>query len=73
MVNMANTDIVIATWLTVLEAAARARCGTKVIYKEVSAGRLRAARIGGRRELRFRPEWVDQWLEQAATPREKNS
>ena len=51
-----------AAWLTATEAAQRARCGSKLIYREVKAGRLRAARIGGRRELRFLPEWVDIWL-----------
>ena len=49
-------------WLTVKEAAARARCGVKTVYREVRAGRLRAARVGGRRELRFLTEWVDEWL-----------
>jgi DNA binding domain, excisionase family len=49
-------------WLTVAEAADRARCGVKLIYREVKAGRLRAAKVGGRRELRLLPEWVDQWL-----------
>ncbi len=50
------------TWLTVDEAADRARCGVKLIYREVKAGRLRAAKVGGRRELRLLPEWVDEWL-----------
>ena len=54
-------------WLRVKEAADRARCSTKLIYREVAAKRLRAARVGGRRELRFRPEWVDEWLEQHVT------
>jgi hypothetical protein len=36
------------------------------MYREVRAGRLRAARIGGRRELRLRPEWVDAWLDQTS-------
>ena len=52
-------------WLTVREAAQRARCGVKTIYREVQAGRLRAARIGGRRELRLLAEWVDAWLLEA--------
>lgn len=56
-------------WLTVPEAARRARCGVKTIYREVRAGRLRAARIGGRRELRLLPEWVDEWLLNSTTPR----
>ena len=56
------------TWLTPKEAAQQARCGVKTIYREVKAGRLRAARVGGRRELRIKPEWVDAWLERTATP-----
>lgn len=55
-------------WLTVEEAADRARCGVKTIYREVRSGRLRAARLGGRRELRVLPEWIDDWLLRQATP-----
>ncbi len=55
-------------WLTVKDAAARARCGSKLIYREVRAGRLRAARVGGRRELRLRPGWIDDWLLASAEP-----
>lgn len=54
-------------WLTVDEAAHRARCGVKTIYREVRAGRLRAARVGGRRELRLLSTWVDEWLVQSTT------
>jgi excisionase family DNA binding protein len=49
-------------WLKVREAADRARCGPKTIYRAVRSGRLRAARIGGRRELRFLESWIDEWL-----------
>jgi len=55
-------------WLTVREAAARARVGVKVIYREVKASRLRAARVGQRRDLRLLAEWVDAWLLAASTP-----
>lgn len=51
------------TWLTVKEAAGRARCGPKLIYREVAAERLRAVRVGGGRSLRFKAEWIDAWLE----------
>jgi excisionase family DNA binding protein len=44
------------------EAAKRARCGPKLIYREVNAGRLKAAKVGGRRELRVLAEWIDEWL-----------
>ena len=54
-------------WLTVSEAALRARCGPKLIYREVRAVRLRAVRVGGRRELRFLANWIDEWLLQYRT------
>jgi excisionase family DNA binding protein len=57
-------------WMTVREAARYVRCGPKVLYREIRAGRLRAARIGGRRELRIRSEWLDSWLEQKANVRD---
>jgi excisionase family DNA binding protein len=61
-----NATLII--WLTPEQGAQRAQVGKRVIYHEVNAGRLRAARIGGRRELRIKPEWIDAWLEQSATP-----
>lgn len=60
-------------WLTAAQAAARAQVGTKLIYREVKARRLRAAKIGGRRELRFLPTWIDAWLEASTTPVEVRS
>lgn len=64
-----NRARVSTPWLTVTEAADRARCGVKVVYRAVSAGRLQAVRLGGRRELRLRAEWVDQWLTEQTTIR----
>jgi excisionase family DNA binding protein len=55
-------------WLTVGEAAQHARCGKSLIYGEVQRGRLRAARLGGRRELRFLATWIDAWLLATSTP-----
>jgi hypothetical protein len=34
----------------------------------VRSGKLRAARLGGRRELRFLAEWIDAWLLESTTP-----
>jgi excisionase family DNA binding protein len=58
----------IVVWLTVLQAAVRAQVGKRVIYEAVERRQLRAARVGGKRALRFRPEWIDAWLEASATP-----
>jgi excisionase family DNA binding protein len=59
---MNDSDTRISPWLTVQEAAQRARCGPRVIYRKVQAGRLRSARVGGRRELRLLADWIDDWL-----------
>jgi excisionase family DNA binding protein len=56
-------------WLKVGEAADRARCGPKTIYRAVRSGDLRAARVGGRRELRFLASWIDCWLAGETTER----
>ena len=56
-------------WIDVNEAARRARCGVKLLYREIRAGRLQAARVGGRRELRLRAEWIDAWLSAQTTVR----
>ena len=50
-----------------LDGLSRARCGSKLIYREVRAGRLRAARVGGRRELRLLDQWIDEWLVRCST------
>lgn len=55
-------------WMTAQEAADYARVHVSVIYREVKAGRLRAVRIGGRRDLRFRDVYLDDWLEASITP-----
>jgi len=56
-------------WLTVEEARRVAKCGAKLIYREIKAGRLRAARLGGRSgSIRIHESWISQWLEASATP-----
>lgn len=57
-----NTEI----W-TVDDVAARAKVGRLSIYRAVRAGRLRAARVNGRGDLRFTPEWVSAWMELCAS------
>lgn len=36
--------------------------GYRLLLNEVKAGRLRAARVGGRRELLTCRAWVDEWI-----------
>jgi excisionase family DNA binding protein len=55
-------------WLTLGEASPYAKRGKRHLAKEVTAGRLRAARVGGRGELLFRREWLDAWIEDQAAP-----
>ena len=57
-------------WLTVEEMAAYAKVSRKTIYSAVSSGKLRAARIGGRRDIRGKACWIDAYLEACATPQE---
>ena len=55
-------------WLTLAEAATYSKRGKRFLAREVNAGRLRAARVGGRGELMFLSTWLDEWLESLATP-----
>ena len=52
-------------WLTVREAAARAKCGVKVIYGAVARHKLKAVKVGN--GLRIHVEWLDAWLDAEAT------
>lgn len=49
-------------WLTVPEAAARAKTGRNFIYDAIRAGRLRAVRLGARNDIRIHISWLDAWL-----------
>ena len=61
------TDVAME-WLTIKQACPVAQVGPKLLRREGNAGRLRAARIGSRREIRIRRDWIDAWLEASATP-----
>jgi excisionase family DNA binding protein len=51
------------TWLTVSEGAEYAGVSRDTIYTACERGELRHVRIGGRRSIRLKPEWIDAWLE----------
>lgn len=54
------------TWLNVSEAAEYAGVSRDTIYTACELSELRHARIGGRRAIRLKAEWIDAWLEQYA-------
>jgi len=55
-------------WLNGKQAAAYVGRGKDFLFREIRAGRLRAARIGGRGEILTRVEWLDAWVTDQATP-----
>lgn len=54
--------------MTLAEAADYLKRGRRFLAREVHAGRLRAARIGGRGEILTCRAWCDQYVETMATP-----
>lgn len=55
-------------WLCARDAAAYIHRSRRYLSREVAAGRLRAAIVGGKRERLYRREWLDQHLEDLARP-----
>jgi len=53
-------------WLNVGEAAEYAGLSRDTIYTACERKELRHVRVGGRRSIRLKPEWIDAWLEQHA-------
>ena len=53
-------------WLTVAGAAGYATLSRDTIYTACERGELRHVRVGGRRAIRLRSEWIDAWLERYA-------
>lgn len=55
-------------WLTLGQAADLAKVSTATLRREIRKGRLRHARVAGRRVIRIRSSWIDEWLEQSTAP-----
>ena len=54
-------------WLTVQDAASNAAVSPDTIYTACERGELRHVKVGGRKAIRLRAEWIDSWLERHAT------
>ena len=55
-------------WLNAKQAAAYVGRHKQFVLGEIRAGRLRAARIGGRGEILTCREWLDEWVRYRAKP-----
>jgi excisionase family DNA binding protein len=55
-------------WLDLPAAAKEVKVSTATLRREAKRGKLRHARIGGRKCIRLRRAWVNEWLEREATP-----
>ena len=47
------------TWFTVTQAAEYAGVSRDTIYTACERHEIRQVRIGGRRAIRLKPEWID--------------
>jgi excisionase family DNA binding protein len=55
-------------WMTTKEAAAYLKRGRRFVLREIHAGRLRAAKIGGRGEILTNRAWLDAFVTELAKP-----
>ena len=53
-------------WLTVQDAAGHAAVSPDTIYTACERQELRHVKVGGRKAIRLRAEWIDEWLEHHA-------
>ncbi len=50
-------------WFTVMQAAEYAGVSRDTIYTACERREIRQVRVGGRRAIRLKPDWIDAWLE----------
>lgn len=53
-------------WMNVAEGAEYAGVCRDLIYGACAARRIHHIRVGGRRAIRLKREWIDEWLERHA-------
>lgn len=55
-------------WLRLSQCADRGQVHEATLRREIRRGRLRHARVGGRKSIRIRASWLDAWLEASSMP-----
>jgi excisionase family DNA binding protein len=65
-VNRLGEEFAMKIWLNVAEAAGYAGVSRDTIYTACERREIHHARIGGRRAIRLKAEWIDAWLERHA-------
>ena len=60
-------------WLNVAEGAEYAGVCRDLIYDACAARKMHHIRVGGRRAIRLKPEWIDAWLERHAVRTQEGS
>ena len=53
-------------WLDVVGAAAYMNLARGAVYREVRRGKIKAAHVGARGQLRFHRSWLDAYLDMCA-------
>jgi excisionase family DNA binding protein len=53
-------------YFTPQQAAARIGVSVEFIYDACAAKGLKHVRLGGKRSIRLKPEWLDDWMLQTA-------
>ena len=53
-------------WVNVAQGAEYAGVCRDLIYDACAARQMHHIRVGGRRAIRLKPEWIDAWLERHA-------
>ena len=66
--SVVNDPLNVSPWMTAAETAVYMKRSRRFVLNLVKAGRLRAARVTGRREILCRREWCDQAIEDLAAP-----
>jgi excisionase family DNA binding protein len=53
-------------WISLKDVATRASLSVATVRRAARTGRLRGIKVNNNRLWRFRPEWVDEWMEGGA-------